>query len=101
MEKVIINKDEYEDLLKYRDLYQNEKNHSETLQAIVDRLLDHIDDSAKVTQPEDDYDGGIVVIGLIDEDDDDFEIKGTREQKRDIDNAMSDISKTLYEYFMD
>ena len=55
--QIVINRDEYEDLLKYKALYENEKSHSETLEAIINKIignrLDNIDDKWTPEQKED------------------------------------------------
>lgn len=75
--KVLISEQEYENLLKYKALYENEKSHTETLKAILDKIL------PAGTQVE--------IRGNVE--------SCTEQQKRDISNAVQNIANVISEYF--
>lgn len=105
MQVVTISRAYYEELLKYKALYQNEKSHTETLEAIVDRILP---ECIEVIAKEDE----IVVLSLDDyeteERDKDITNNGvskmdqlerwTQEQRDDIEKAIASIADTVVEY---
>lgn len=105
MQVVTISRAHYEELLKYKALYQNEKSHTETLEAIIDRILpERIEVIAKEDEIEvldfDDYeteehDKDITnnEVSKVDPSE-----RWTQEQRDDIEKAVISIADTIAEH---
>lgn len=105
MQVVTISRTYYEELLKYKALYQNEKSHTETLEAIIDRILpERIEVIAKEDEIEvldfDDYeteehDKDITnnKVSKVDPSE-----RWTQEQRDDIEKAVISIADTIAEH---
>lgn len=98
-----ISREGYEELLKYKALYQNEKSHTQTLQAIINKLLqdkpievctlcDNDIDIEDEIGMEDEEPTDVVIIV------DNPTLPWTKEQKDDINRAAKDVAKTILSY---
>lgn len=104
MQVVTISRTYYEELLKYRALYQNEKSHTETLEAIIDRILP---ECIEVIAKEGEID--VLSLGDYETEEHDRDItnsrvgkmdpseRWTQEQRDDIEKAMASIADTIVE----
>lgn len=104
MQVVTISRTHYEELLKYKALYQNEKSHTETLEAIIDRILP---ECIEVIAKEDEID--VLSLGDYETEEHDKDItnnrvdkmdpseRWTQEQRDDIEKAMASIADTIVE----
>lgn len=104
MQVVTISRAYYEELLKYKALYQNEKSHTETLEAIIDRILP---ECIEIIAKEDEI--GVLILGDYETEEHDRDItnnrvskmdpseRWTQEQRDDIEKAMASIADTIVE----
>lgn len=104
MQVVTISRVYYEELLKYKALYQNEKSHTETLEAIIDRILP---ECIEVIAKEDEI--SVLSLGDYETEEHGKDItnraskvdpseRWTQEQRDDIEKAVVSIAGTIVEY---
>lgn len=99
METVVLSRSVYEELIKYKALYENEKSHSETLSTIISKLVEDIRGSEISPAP---Y-GEVMDLGSIKDNIEDsinyLPRHWLREQREDIAEAVAGICTTLEEHF--
>lgn len=99
METVVLSKSAYEELIKYKALYENEKSHSETLSAIISKLVEDTRGGEISSAPC----GEVMDLGSIEDNIEDsinyLPRHWLREQREDIAEAVAGICTTLEEHF--
>ena len=99
METVVLSRSVYEELIKYKALYENEKSHSETLSTIISKLVEDIRGSEISSAP---Y-GEVMDLGSVKDNIEDsidyLPRHWLREQREDIAEAVAGICTTLEEHF--